>query len=307
MVRSFLCRSFVCGCRGISLYFRCTSQVKAYMIREYIDKIVRYFKSEEFRSRISRSKRGAYKFMKSKPFLYAAGVIIGSFVLINYVVMPFYVYHGGTLTVPDVTGLQFDEAQQKLYGMGLVGIQGEKILDNDHKAGEVLTQNPRPSSIVKYGRHIYLTTCGGELLVAVPALRGRSLRDARFALERNGLKLGTVENEVSDSYPANTIISQSATANDRLKKGMSVSVVVSTGRVVASTVPVPSLTGKSLKEAQKILEFVGLKVGNVTYQVNADLLPNTIIDQVPAAGTAVENGATVDLFVVKAGKLQDEN
>ncbi len=277
------------------------------MFQQYIDKIVRYFKSEGFQRRLSRTKLVAYKFIRSKPFLYAAAIVIASFLLMNYVVMPFYVYHGGTLSVPDVTSLQFDDAQQKLHAMGLVGIQGEKILDNDHAAGTVLTQNPRPNSIVKYGRHIYLTTCGGELLVAVPALRGRSLRDARFALERNGLKLGTVENEVSDSYPANTIISQTVAASERLKKGMSVGVVVSTGRAVTSTIPVPSLTGKSLKEAQKILEFVGLKVGNVTYQINADLLPNTIVDQIPAAGTAVEHGATVDLFVVKAGKLQDEN
>ncbi len=277
------------------------------MFKEYIDRIVRYFKSEELQRRWSRSKAAAYRFVRSKPFLYAAGVIVGSFLLMNYAVMPLYVYHGGTLTVPDVSGLQFDDAQQKLYAMGLVGIQGEKILDNDHVAGTVLTQNPRPNSVVKHGRHIYLTTCGGELLVAVPALRGRSLRDARFALERNGLKLGTVGNEVSDSYPVNTIISQTVAASERLKKGLSVGVTVSSGRAVSTTIPVPTLNGKSLKEAQKILEFVGLKVGNITFQINADLLPNTIVDQVPAAGTAVEHGATVDLFVVKAGKLKDEN
>lgn len=277
------------------------------MIQKYFDRILRYFKSEEFQNRLSRNKLAVYRFIKSKPFLYAASIAVGSFLLMNYAVMPLYVYHGGTLSVPDVTGLQFDAAQQKLYAMGLVGIQGEKILDNDHPAGAVLTQNPHPNSIVKHGRHIYLTTCGGELLVAVPSLRGRSLRDARFSLERNGLKLGAVENQVSDSYPVNTIISQTVAASERLKKGMSVGVVVSSGRTVTTTIPVPSLTGKSLKEAQKLLEFVGLKVGNITYQVNVDLLPNTIVDQIPAAGTAVEHGATVDLFVVKAGKLQDEN
>ncbi len=277
------------------------------MVQEYFDKIVRYFKSEKFRRQLSDTRGAMLKFIKSKPFVYAAGILVAIFLLMNYAVMPLYVYHGGTVTVPDVSGLQFEDAKQKINDAGLVAIQGEKILDNEHAPGTVLTQNPHPNAVVKYDRHIYLTTCGGELLVAVPALRGRSLRDARFALERNGLKLGNVDNEVSSSYPANTVISQTVAPAERLKKGMSVGVVVSTGRAVTSTIPVPSVTGKSLKEAQKLLEFVGLKIGNITYQVSPDLLPNTIVDQIPAAGTAVEHGATVDLFVVKAGKLKDEN
>ncbi len=276
------------------------------MIQKYVDRLLRYLKSEEFHARLSRSKRAVYKFVRSRTFLYGTAGLVGLFLIMNYLVMPLYVYHGGTLSVPDVIGIQFEEAKQRLNEAGLVAFQGETILDNEHSAGIVLTQNPLPNATVKYGRHIYLTTCGGELLVAVPALRGRSLRDARFALERNGLKLGSVENQVSDSYPMNTIISQTVASSERLKKGMSVGVVVSSGRAIATTTPVPSVTGKSLREARKMLEFVGLRLGNVTYQVNIDLLPNTIVDQIPPAGTAVESGAPVDLFVVKSGTLQDE-
>ncbi len=227
------------------------------------------------------------------------------FLLFNYAIMPWYVYHGGTLTVPNLAGLKFEDAQQKLSDMGLVAIEGDKVLDNEHPVGTVITQNPKPDAVVKYGRHVYLTICGGEVLVPVPSLRGRSLRDARFALERNGLRLGETIFAPSDSSPANTIISQTVAAIERVKKGTMVSVTVSSGSLT-KTIEVPDVTGKSLVEAERIIVAHSLTVGNVTYQVNAEILPNTVVEQIPFAGTAVDSGRAVDLFVVKAGKLIDE-
>lgn len=244
-------------------------------------------------------------FFFSLRFALIVSALIACFLLLNYAVMPWYVYHGGTLTVPDVTGMKFEEASEKLSGIGLVGIEGERILDNTHPAGAVITQNPRANSVVKYGRRIYLTVCGGEVQVSVPSLRGRSLRDARFALERNGLILGEIQYATSDSSPVNTIMTQTVAVTEKVKKGLAVGVTVSTGSLT-KTIEVPNLTGKSLTEAERILEYSGLKIGNITYQVNIELLPNTIVDQFPTPGAAVDSGKTIDLFVVKAGKLQDE-
>jgi eukaryotic-like serine/threonine-protein kinase len=241
----------------------------------------------------------------SKPFIIFVGGFAALFLLLNYVVLPWYVYHGGTLTVPDLTGSTYEAAKDRLSEMGLVAIEGDRVLDNAHPVGTIITQNPKPNAVVKYGRHVYLTICGGEVLVPVPSLRGRSLRDARFALERNGLMLGETSYAPSDSSPVNTIISQSVAINERVKKGTTIAVTVSSGSLTR-TIQVPDLTGKSLVEAQKLIEHSHLTLGNVTFQVNAELLPNTVVEQIPSAGTAVDSGMVVDLFVVKAGKLIDE-
>lgn len=246
-----------------------------------------------------------WRILRSRRFAYVAGGLIGSFLLLNYAIMPWYVYHGGTLAVPNVTGLQFEEASQRLLDAGLVPMEGDKILDNAYPVGSIVTQNPKPNSIVKYGRHVYLTICEGEVQVNVPSLRGRSLRDANFALERNGLTLGEIQYAPSDASPVNTIVTQTIAAGEKVKKGTAIGVVVSTGRLSRS-VEVPNLFGKSLSEAERLLLRAGLRLGNVTYQVNVELLPNTVVDQFPLAGSAVDSGKTVDLFVVKAGKLQDE-
>lgn len=278
-------------------------------IKEFFDTAVLPFLTRTWqilKPYITRIGRMLRSFFFSRKFAIAALSLVGAFLLFNYAVMPWYVYHGGTLSVPDVTKMQFEEACKVLDDAGLVGIEADKILDNAHAIGDVITQNPAPGSIVKYGRRVYLTVCGGEVEVLVPQLRGRSLRDARFALERDGLVLGDIEYAASNQNPENTIISQSIPPTSKVKRGTTIGVVVSAGKPDRS-IEIPNLFGKSLSEAIKLLTRYGLKVGNITYQVNIELLPNTIVDQYPQAGAAADSGKAVDLFVVKAGTLQDEH
>jgi serine/threonine-protein kinase len=152
---------------------------------------------------------------------------------------------------------------------------------------------------------VYLTVSGGEVLVSVPLLRGRTLRDARLSLERFGLTLGGVEDEYSDTFPENTIIDQAVPADTKVPKGSSVAITVSRGRP-RDSVAVPLVVGKPLPEAEKMLARAGLRVGNVTYQQSFELLPNTVVDQFPRGGESVRPGRDVDLFVVQVGKPVEE-
>jgi serine/threonine-protein kinase len=95
-------------------------------------------------------------------------------------------------------------------------------------------------------------------------------------------------------------------AGTSVKKGSSIRVTMSlgdgTGRVT-----VPELVGKSVQESQNLLAQKGLKVGNITYQMNPELVPNTILTQFPHPGDQVAMGQAIDLFVVQPGgkKLQE--
>jgi beta-lactam-binding protein with PASTA domain len=237
--------------------------------------------------------------------LWCFGILLALFLLLNYVLLPMYVNHGSRHAVPRVVGLPFDQACSVLDSARLVGIQGETRPDPMYPAGVVTSQNPLPAAVVKEGRHVYLTLSGGEVLVGVPVLRGKSTRDARFSLERNGLKLGTITYDYSESFPENTIIEQSLRPDEKVAKGTSVGVMVSRGKADQEMV-VPSLIGKTLTEGEKVLVAMGLKVGIVTSQPSFDLLPNTIVDQFPRPGENAKIGTEVDLFVVKVGKPTDE-
>ncbi|HTR80706.1 MAG TPA: PASTA domain-containing protein [Bacteroidota bacterium] len=231
--------------------------------------------------------------------LWCFGGFIALIILLDNVILPWYVNHGGTLAVPDVVGIPETEAIHVLDSLGLESRKGDVRPDKDYPEGYVVAQNPVAQQIVKPNRRIYLTISGGEQLALVPDLKGRSLRDTKFALERAGLKLGVVVREISKDFPDGTIISQDVAAGAKVKRGVYIGVTQSSGESLDSLV-VPSLIGKTLTEAQRILVQKGFKVGNLVYQSNADLLPNTVIDQLPRMNEVVSYGKPIDLFVAQA-------
>ncbi len=242
--------------------------------------------------------------LRRRLLLYPLAFVI-VILLLNYIILPFIVKHGKTLSVPNVVGISADSAKLSLTQQGLVAVEAETRPDPDYPAGTVTSQNPTSGAIVKQGRHIYLSISGGEVQVFVPSLRGRTLRDARFALERYGLRLGLVSYATSPTFPENTIIDQTITQNTRVQRGSQVGVVVSMGTDSLQIV-VPQVTGKSTTEAERILMAAGLKIGNVTLQPSFDLLPNSVVDQFPRAGERAARGQAVDLFVVQAGTRPTE-
>jgi serine/threonine-protein kinase len=188
---------------------------------------------------------------------------------------------------------------------GLVGKEAETRSDKQYPEGTVVLQNPVADSEVKFGRGIYLTVSGGEPLVIVPGLRGLTLRAATFALEKSGLVLGMTRYEVSEEYPQGNVIDQDPSEAAKVSRGRTVNVVVSQGRS-ADQVPVPDLLKRTFTEAEKVVIQAGLRIGNITYQVSAELLPNTVIDQFPKSGELVRTGQAIDLVVAQKGEKSNE-
>lgn len=227
------------------------------------------------------------------------GMLVVLLFLFDTFVMPWYVHRGGTMVVPSVIGMKEAEAFQLLQSMNLQPKRGDVRPDNKYPEGYVVMQNPLAEEIVKAERRVYLTISGGEQLVLVPTLRGRTLRDSKFTLDRVGLRQGGIAYQTSTEFPEGTIITQDIPPGSKVKKATYVGITVSAGESVDS-IFVPSLIGKTLTEAQKILKDKGLKLGNITYQINAELLPNTVIDQLPRENEIVTFRKEVDLFIAQA-------
>lgn len=241
--------------------------------------------------------------------LRTAGIIgatlLALFFLFDDVIMPLYTQQGSTTRVPDVTGMPQAEATKILEQAGLEPKESETKPDRTYPVGTISFQNPPSGAIVKFGRGVYLTISGGDIMVEVPTLRGRSLRDATFALEGAGLKLGGVTYHPSDQIFMNTVISQSAEPGSKLKTGSSIAVVVSQGKSGEKR-SVPNIVMKSLAEAERILLQSGFAIGAVTEQPSYDLLPNTVMDQYPKAGELAPFGQRVDVFVSIKGEPPPE-
>ncbi|MEO6693703.1 MAG: PASTA domain-containing protein, partial [Ignavibacteria bacterium] len=211
-----------------------------------------------------------------------------------------------------VTGMNYIDAKKIIEEAGLEIKQGDVKYDENIQIGQILDQNPPAEENVKYGRRIYVTICGGEQLSEVPNLKGKSLRDAKFTLEQRGLKLGETVRKNTNEFPENFVISQVIQATSKVKKNSAIDLILSDGPVVGD-LKIPSLTGKTIEEAKKIITEAKLKIGKITYQTNNDLPPGQIIDQYPKFDKSANENTTVDLFVSKKKPVvrieteQDEN
>jgi beta-lactam-binding protein with PASTA domain len=232
---------------------------------------------------------------KSLIFIAALAVL---FFITNKVIMPLYVKHADTVKVPKVIGLNFIEAKDIIENGGLEIIQGEMKYDESIPIGQIMDQNPPADETVKYGRRIYVTICGGEMLSEVPNLKGKSMRDAKFTLEQRGLKLGETVRKNTNEFPADFVVSQVIQPGSKLKKNSTIDLILSDGPTIGDLL-VPNTVSKNLDEAKKIIADSKLKIGKITYQTNNDLPPGQIIDQYPKSGKSANENTAVDLFVAR--------
>jgi len=233
-----------------------------------------------------------------KKLLIFAGFLIVLFFLVNSVIMPLYVKHSDTVKVPKVTGMNYMDAKAIIEESSLEIKQGDVKYDENIPIGQILDQNPPAEEMVKYGRRIYVTICGGEQLADVPNLKGKSIRDAKFTLEQRGLRLGETVRKNTNEFPEDYVISQVIQPTSKVKKNSAIDLILSDGPVVGD-LKVPSLTGKTLEEAKKIITEGKLKLGKITYQTNNELPPGQIVDQYPTVDKSANENTTVDLFVSK--------
>ncbi len=239
-----------------------------------------------------------------KRALIVLGIIFTFLLLLDFLILPWWVNKAET-KVPKVVGMKEQEAITLLEEHDLNPILSDTTYNESYPKGTIVLQKPKEGATVKVGRRIYLFVSGGEPIISVPSLKGKSVRDAKFALERIGLKLGNVE-LVPSNTPKNMIFNQEFVEGTPLKKGQTVGVSVSSG-IETGEISVPDLIGKSLMEATKLLTDSSLVVGKLNYQISFSLLPNTIIDQFPSKGTKLNSGEAVDLFVTKTGEEQIKN
>lgn len=242
----------------------------------------------------------------NKKFIFiplSALIIIFIFViLLNSVILPWYVSEP-EFRMPNLIGKDKVEATQLLTKLNLNPILEGPKYDENFPKDRVIYHRPHEGTLVKEGRRVYLFISGGDPLLKMPTLIGKSLRDAKITIERSGLVIGEIE-KIRSEFSANTVIEQKPEPDLNTEKGTVVDIKVSVGPKIGM-IRVPNTLGKSLREAQKILRNNSLRIGKVNYHVSRSLLPNTVWDQIPSEGKLVSVGDSIDVWVTKT-KLDDD-
>ena len=132
---------------------------------------------------------------------------------------------------------------------------------------------------------------GSGRFAAVPSLTQLTRAQAEARLDGVDLT-GRFDQEPSETVAAGRVVRSEPAPGGRVLRGHSVTVVLSSG---PPAVPVPSVTGRSVDDAQGAIRQAGLQP-QLTEQSSADVEAGQIISQTPAGGTA-KRGSTVALVV----------
>ncbi|SKC81656.1 PASTA domain-containing protein [Krasilnikoviella flava] len=135
--------------------------------------------------------------------------------------------------------------------------------------------------------------------VTVPDVAGQSVAAATKKLEGLGLEVST-QKQADAKAAAGTVLSTEG-AGTKVKKGSTVTLVVSSGPAEQAKVTVPDVAGQSVAAATKKLEGLGLEV-STQKQADAKAAAGTVLST-EGAGTKVKKGSTVTL-VVSSGPEQ---
>ncbi|NQU68773.1 MAG: PASTA domain-containing protein [Candidatus Marinimicrobia bacterium] len=233
-----------------------------------------------------------------KYFLAILAMIVCALVLLEYAGLPLYVGYNNEHYLPDVRDHYLDKAQIELNKLGYSTEVIVKDFSTEHEPGTIISMSPRPFTKVKEGRTIVLTMAGERKELTVPNFMGESIRNAILETQRLGLVIDTVMEEFNSNFSNDIISYQSPKSGKLVKSGSAMTFMVSKG-APPDFFRVPDVINISLAKAREIIVDAGLKVGNVIYEINTDLVNDTVIDQSLTAGMKLAIPARIDLVVSK--------
>lgn len=223
--------------------------------------------------------------------------------LLDSVIMPAYTNYDEGVTVPDVSQISLEEAQQQLESYGLRYEVADRRSNSAYPADYIIDQTPSAAKLVKPGRKVYLTVnTVSNPTVQVPDVVNLSLRNAKIQLKNYGLEIGTISYE--SSRFKNSVLRQSIPPEEVVPQGATIDLAVSDG-LGEKTIEVPNIKGLELSEAQQKLQEVNLRIQEIRYQPSKEVKPNVIINYEPDKKEMSE-GESLKLIVSERFDAQEE-
>ena len=193
------------------------------------------------------------------------------------------------VTVPNLSNMTPDQAEEALSKLGLVGKAGDSVSDSSIEAGHVARQSPAAGTSAKEGDTVTYNLSKGAESKSVPNVTGYTQESATSTLENAGFNVSVGNSTPSDTVPAGSVISYTPSGNQ--PAGTTISLTISTGR---KSVEVPNVDGLNFEEAQSTLENAGLRY-NTRWQASSSVTKGQVISHSPSGSQP--SGTTVTIIV----------
>lgn len=232
--------------------------------------------------------------------IYAA-VFLGALLCSLYLTSKWIIQSEEEVLVPNLVGHDTVYALDLLTSLGLNIKVGGFMWSETVPKNFIGSQEPSSGTWLKRDRDVKVVISRGSRRVRVPNLVGTRMREAKLVLSQNGLHLGGICRIPSSQYPRDTIITQLPEALQEIERGQSVDFLISDGpRFFA--VAMPELRQRTIGQALRILDGLGLVAPTVkeTHQPEQPL--NTIVGQRPSAGYRADGDSAIILTVNRIPK-----
>lgn len=224
----------------------------------------------------------------------------------------------GYTLVPDVVGLDIASATKALDDAGLKA-KAKYEPSTEYDKDIICGQSPASGEQIEEGSVLELVISSGKVQgtssenppitmgdgegnenaksSAVPDVVGKTEAEARVLIENEGFVM-VKELTASTTVEKGIVVSQTPLGANNAPQGSQVLVYISDGPDVVEVV-VPDIVGKTKEEAIKLLADAKLIYKEVKEENNDTVAAGNVLSQTVAAGTTVEEGATVDFTVSK--------
>ena len=219
----------------------------------------------------------------------------GGFALINKITS------GEEVVVPQVVGMKQDQAVTELEALNLEYkiVEGES---DEYDPGYVIDQSIEAGTKVKEGKIIEITVCVGTNAIEVPDVTDKTEDAATVILENAGFKV-EVKEENSKDVEKGKVIRQSPSAGQKLDKGQTVIIVVSTGE---EDVTVPNVTGLTKDDAIAKLSAANLRYSITSYEYSDSYAAGYVMYQNYGSGEKVAPDTVINIKISKGPEEKPE-
>ena len=221
--------------------------------------------------------------------------VVGIFIVDLYL-LPMYVGSSNDIFLPDIKEKYHNEAINELSSLGF----DVKIItipyESKNKPGSVIKMFPNAFTKVKKGREITISIGGHQKDIMLPDFSEMTLRNAKIKIADLGLNLDTIMYEFNPQLKNGYVSFQTPPKGKLIKSGSLVSLGVSKGSP-PDYFTVPDLINYSLKKATEKLQLEGLRLGEVEFEYQPNLLKNTVIDQSLPPGLKITIPMKIDLII----------
>lgn len=207
--------------------------------------------------------------------------------------------------VPNVKGLDRDTAISTLdltSRLFTIKLADEKEFSDEYEEGLVMNQNYPPDTEIPSNSTIILTISAGAKPIELPDVYNRSYEQAKKQLEDLDFKVERKDEASSEIGAEFVIRTTPERATDPknpviLKKGSTVTLIVSTGPDVSALKKVPNLLGKTEEQAKQALLEAGLQKGVTSNISSSEYAKGTVCFQNTTAGELVTPDTRIDISI----------